>query len=86
MIVCAAMLMRNGLIVPGVRHYSPDMRALLVQMYGDGKYHLKVAEQGFITRDSKFVSREEAWDIAQVNGQIRRECGVSGTLFSENLY
>lgn len=31
-IVSAAMLMRDGLIVPGVRHYSPDMRAVLFRL------------------------------------------------------
>lgn len=32
-IVCAAMLMDDGVIVTGVRHYSPEMRVVLRKMY-----------------------------------------------------
>ncbi len=100
-IVSAAMLMEDGLIVPGVRHFSPDMRAVLKRIYGEG-YHLKVKEQGFIDSKGSFLSREAAWKIADGLGQIRiyhprgPEYGPSilraagegdeGDLFSENLY
>lgn len=56
-IVCAAMLMKDGLIVPGVRHFSPDMRLVLKRVYGEG-YHLEVQEQGFIDSKGTFLSRE----------------------------
>ena len=93
------MLMNDGLVVPGVRHFSPDMRAVLKAIYGDG-YHLKVKEQGFIDSHGTFLSRKAAWRRADYNGQIflfdpagakaliAREPaqGDAGTLFSENLY
>lgn len=79
------MLMEDGLIVTGVRHYSPDMRALLSRIYGAG-YHARVKEQGFIDSRGQFLSREAAWKVAEENGQIRYEVSRPGTLFSENLY
>lgn len=97
-IVSAAMLMKDGLIVPGVRHFSPDMRAILFRIYGEG-YHLKVKEQGFINTKGEFLSREDAWVAADWNGQINlfspvgneripqpAKQGTKETLFSENLY
>lgn len=84
-IVSAAMLMEDGLIVPGVRHFSPDMRAVLHRIYGDG-YHLKVKEQGFIDAKGNFVDRNEAWLTALAYDQIREQVSTPGTLYSENLY
>ncbi len=84
-IVCAAMLMKDGSVVTGVRHFSPDMRHILQKAYGN-QYHLEVQEQGFINNKGQFVSREDAWAIAEANGQIFREVSTPGTLFSENLY
>jgi hypothetical protein len=98
-VVSAAMLMKDGLIVPGVRHFSPDMRAVLKRIYGDG-YHLKVIEQGFIDAKGRFLSREDAWRVADQHGQIflydpsgkgrlipqAANEGSAGMLFSENLY
>lgn len=97
-VVCAAMLMNDGLIVPGVRHFSPDMRAVLHACYGAG-YHLQVKEQGFIDTSGAFLSREAAWKAADANGQINlfdpvgdgripqpANQGTAGTLFSEHLY
>jgi len=84
-IVSAAMLMDDDLIVPGVRHFSPDMRLVLDRIYGKG-YHLRVKEQGFIDTHGNFLGREEAWERANQTGQILRDCGTTGKLFSENLY
>lgn len=84
-IVCAAMRMKDGLIVAGVRHYSPDMRVTLGRLY-PGKYHLQVSEQGFIDSKGEFLDRETAWVRAQITGQIRKDVSVPGTLYSENLY
>jgi hypothetical protein len=79
-VVSAAMLMDDGLIVPGVRHFSPDMRAVLKRIYGEGlkvddtwlhkPYHLRVKEQGFVDSHGNFLSREEAWKRADALGQI----------------
>lgn len=85
LIVCAAMLMKDELVVTGVRHFSPEMRLLLRIIYGD-KYYLQVKEQGFIDNKGEFLSREEAWRVAELAGQIRKEVSSPGTLYSENLY
>lgn len=79
------MLMEDGLIVPGVRHFSPDMRAVLKRIYGDS-YHLKVKEEGFIDIRGHFLTREDAWFRAKVTEQIIYEVSTPGTLYSENLY
>lgn len=84
-IVCAAMKMEDGMIVSGVRHYSPDMRVTMKRIYGEG-YHLKVIEQGFIDQFGQFHEREPAYFIAKACKQILREVSTPGTLFSENLY
>jgi hypothetical protein len=91
------MLMDDGYVVTGVRHTSPDMRATLRRLYGSRRlklfgmwlikpYHLRVKEQGFVDCFGVFLSREEAWEIAFNNGQIRQQTGSFGTLFSEDLY
>ena len=45
-------------------------------------------EQGFVTSKGRFVTREEAWKIADAAGQILyRSAGYdNGVLFSENLW
>lgn len=84
-IVSAAMLMDDGLIVPGVRHFSPDMRLVLNRIYGNG-YHRRVKEQGFVDTHGNFLDREYAWLRAIKTDQIREQVSTPGTLYSENLY
>lgn len=84
-LVSAAMLMDDGLIVAGVRHFSPDMRATLHRIYGDG-YHRRVKEQGFIDIRGKFLDRSAAWKRAETTEQILKQVSTPGTLYSENLY
>ena len=92
------MLLKNGDIVVGIRHFSPDMRSFMGKAYGE-KYHLLVETQGFVDQYGKFYDRKEAWKIADKMGQIRRPTGWEdfsnprpagigdeGILFSENLY
>jgi len=96
-IVCAAMLMDDGLIVTGIRHYSPEMRATLRRIYGSGlkvfgvwlkkPYWFRVKAQGFVDTHGTFVPRKEAWLTAEANAQIRPHSSlVRGTLYSEDLY
>lgn len=80
------MLMKDNSIVVGIRHFSPDMRAIMRRAYGEKDYHLQVAEQGFVDQYGTFYDREAAWVIAQAAGQIREVTGPAGTLFSEDLY
>lgn len=90
------MLMDDGHIITGIRHYSPEMRTTLRRIYGKGikllwfwlkkPYHLRVKNQGFVDQYGIFVSRADAWYIAKSAGQIIREVSVPGELYSENLY
>jgi len=88
-IVCAAYTMEDGMIISGVRHLSPDMRATMHKIYGDG-YHMKISREhhagGFIDQYGIYYNRKDAWVIAERQGQIINDCSCEGTLFSENLY
>jgi hypothetical protein len=82
-VVCAANWLKSGLIVTGARHHDKVMNA---QIKAAGDTHIGET-QGFIDQFGDFLTREEALDIAQRNGQIRRRCGGdTRELFSENLY
>lgn len=86
-IVCAALRRTfdypENVLVCAPRHFDMTMHAQLARMGADGKH----TEQGFIDQHGKFYSREEAWKIAEANGQIIRLVGgVKGRLYSENLY
>ena len=43
-------------------------------------------EQGFVDQYGRFYTREEAWVIAEKNGQIKNHVSTPGTLYSECLY
>lgn len=43
-------------------------------------------DQGFITSSGRYVTRQEAWDIAARVGQIIGTPPVPGTLFSEDVW
>lgn len=79
--------MSDGLAVPGVRHFSPDMLEIIARVNARADYKLEVKEQGFINTRGDFLTREQAWVAAEANGQIIRRVGGDGKkLFSENLY
>lgn len=44
------------------------------------------SDQGFLTNQGQFVSREEAHRLAFMAGQIGRDAGASEELFSEDLW
>ena len=47
----------------------------------------KDMNQGFVDNYGDFLTREQAWYLAEANDQIRnRHCGQEGMLYSENLY
>lgn len=89
--------MKDGTIIPGVRHYSPDMRALMQRIYGRGikvcgvwlkhPYYHYEDEQGFIDTKGAFLTRREAFVLARESGQCPH-LPPEGTacLFSEDLY
>lgn len=84
-IVCAAVFMHDGTIVTGVRHLSPDMRHILRKAYGMN-YQSQVEKEGFIDNKGSFHDRKAAWSVALNAGQILRNTGTDGELYSENLY
>jgi len=91
-IVCAAnkILFKDGkvAIVAGARHWDKIMHNIVDCV----EHELTELEQGFIDQFNNFYTREEAWIIAETNGQIIRRVGGDttlegkGRLFSENLY
>lgn len=94
-IVCAANKYEvNGevIIILGARHFDQRMVQQINRLPPDIKDRLTKSTdcQGFIDQHGKFLTRTEAWKIAEVNGQIRHRVGGDsangGTLYSENLY
>ena len=81
-IVCAAN--RNMItqsIVIGVHHWDGLIRQQIWEKYYSDY------EQGFIDNRGDFLTREEAFVVAEREGQIiRRVGGDEGCLYSENLY
>jgi hypothetical protein len=82
-IVCAANKFENGPLLIGARHFDQHMH---VQMSYMGVKGSDPHIQGFIDQYGRFYNREEAWVIAEKNGQIIRDVSAAGMLFSENLY
>lgn len=82
LIVCSGAMSPEGLVIASLRH-------------GDDLFYNAVGDiscmdwiQGFITNQYVFVTREEAWIIAERQGQIRNQlpCDHTRRLYSENLY
>lgn len=74
------------IVVCGVRHYDMLMNNqlnLLPRVVG-------VETQGFVDNFGQFLTRTEAWIVADEADQIVHRCGGDcangGTLYSENLY
>ena len=86
-IICAAILYNDEILVVGPRH-SDSVMLEQVDARRITKFSKNV--QGFIDQFGDFWTRQEAWKIAEKNGQIYRRCGGDtangGTLYSENLY
>ena len=40
----------------------------------------------FVNQFGDYLTREQAWVIAEKNGQIIRDVSCAGTLYSENLF
>ena len=84
-IVCAANKFPDGTMILGVRHWDPVMREQ-ARRIGYSEKSNGVCEQGFLDNHQSFVTREEAWVIANEAGQIIHRCGGDeGCLYSENI-
>ena len=87
-IVCAAMRDREtGNIICSVRHWDKNAHWLFNTVEAAQEFD---DEQGFVDNKYQFLTRTEAWKVAEEAGQIKRRCGGDtadgGTLYSENLY
>lgn len=86
-IVCAALRNKDGYIICSPRHFD-SLAHQQIQLFEKGAW--AGAEQGFVDQHQNFLTRTEAWKIAEAQGQILRRCGgdtaEGGTLYSENLY
>lgn len=87
-IVCAANRAdRDGTLVIGIRHYDTHMRAAMAVIR---RIRWTDSEQGFVDQFGAFLTRTQAWQVANAAGQIIRRVGGDdadgGTLYSENLY
>jgi hypothetical protein len=87
-IICAAIKLETGEIFYGHRHNN-CIEAINSQLSWDlSRSQIKKIEkeQGFVTSDGRFVDRQQAWKIAESAGQIIRQSGGKGTLYSEDIY
>lgn len=87
-VVCAAIRADDGCLLLGVRHYDAGMNAQMVQRRDAEKfYHKEGADQGFVDQHGVYMTRTEAFKVAQEAGQIIdiKACG-NGRLYSEGLY
>jgi hypothetical protein len=95
MIICAALKVQvEGLdhttIIPCIRH--GDGFQILEDLGYAPKTKYRVLQQGFMTHDNVFMTREEAfkyaYEIGQIPANIRHkfEPGEYRELFSEDLY
>jgi hypothetical protein len=76
----------SGFVICGRRHHN--CIGIFAKMVGfpydeNGLKLMNTEEQGFITNTDRFVSREEAAEIAFAAGQIKKQ---TTRLFSEDLY
>lgn len=91
-VVCAAIRAADGSLLLGVRHYSRDMHEQIRQRRdGHCWVHRHEDDQGFVDQYGVFMSREEAYRVAEAAGQITHPeaCrhGQNGPkLYSEGLY
>lgn len=91
-VVCAAIRASDGELLLGIRHYSKDMH-VQINLRGDGSkfVHRLDEDQGFVDQYGVFMSREEAYAVARLAGQITYPLacgeGLNGPkLYSEGLY
>lgn len=85
-IVSAAAKSPDGLVIMSRRHCDNLFFAVVDKIYNDKNKQYHDWVQGFVTSKGDFVTREEAWVIAEREYQIKRITGSPGILYSEDLY
>jgi hypothetical protein len=82
--------MTDGTLVLGARHGDELMHSAWRAFSRPGNLLSGLDSQGFIDQRGVFMTRQEAWKVAEAAGQILYRCGGDtrdgGTLYSENLY
>lgn len=77
-----AACMRDGIVYVGKRHFNCIATMIECGLEAPIKMH----EQGFITNTGRYVSREEALEIAKAAGQIIKKHNPQYQLLSEDIY
>lgn len=72
----------DGVLIVGNRHFCPIMRMQIDNLSLDYSKHNIITDQGFIDQWGIFMSREEAFIVAERAGQIKKVF-TNGILFSE---
>ena len=91
-VVCAALRAADGRLLLGIRHYSADMHAQLARRDDRNRFQQLLDEnQGFVDQHGVYMTREEAYRVAEAAGQIAypEACGMGlngPKLYSEGLY
>lgn len=86
-VVCAAIRAADGALLLGIRHYSMDMHEQIDARRDGAKFkHRHEADQGFVDQRGRWMSRAEAFIVAQSNGQIIRPEGCGEGLEGKKLY
>jgi hypothetical protein len=91
-VVCAAIRAADGDVLLGIRHYSADMHAQMMARQDGQKFvHRHRQDQGFVDQWGKYMTREEAYQVAQDSGQLLHPDACSNgpdgqKLHSEGLY
>ena len=88
MIVCAALLADNTIIVPWSRHNTGY--SMLADLTDKKFSEYESIDEGFMTHKGGFLNREDAWKHAEECGQLSYNTLHYGStppvLFSEDLY
>lgn len=85
-IVCAALKLKNGLVLPSVRHYDMLNHHIIDALKNTGAHKSGDVVQGFVDNMGEFHTREDALVIAVKAGQVRNKTQPFDKLFSEDLY
>lgn len=87
-VVCAAIRAADGSLLLGIRHYSSDMHEQIAERREGWKFlHRTGDDQGFVDQRGHYMTRRQAWNVAEAAGQVRRQGhDCEGVLYSEDLY
>lgn len=72
----------DGHLIVGNRHFCPVMCMQIDLLALDSSKHDIRFDQGFVDQWGIYMSRQEAWDVANARGQIK-QVFQEGVLFSE---